>query len=69
MLKIPDGKNSVLIDRAHRVGKLVPGKKRPVVVKLKDTAKMMVKTTLKNVNLRGTGFNIGEQNPQEVQQR
>lgn len=29
----------------------------------------MVKTTLKNVNLRGTGFNIGEQNPQEVQQR
>ena len=70
VLKIPDAKSSVLIDRAHRVGNPAHGKVRPIVVKFKDTAsKMSVKNALKNVKLKGTNFNVGEQFPQEVQQR
>jgi hypothetical protein len=70
ILKIPDVKNKVLIDRAHRIGKPTFGKCRPIVVKFKDTAsKLEVKNALKSVNLKGTKFNVGEQYPQEIQQR
>ena len=59
----------ILIDRAHRMGAFNPNKTRNIVVKFKDTAsKMLVKSALQNVNLRGSPYAVFEQFPPVVQE-
>ena len=70
VLKITNPRESISIDRAHRMGGKIANKTRPVVVKFKDTnSKMRVKDALKTVNLRGSQYNVSEQFPPEVQAR
>ena len=55
VLKITNPRESISIDRAHRMGGKIANKTRPVVVKFKDTnSKMRVKDALKTANLRGS---------------
>ena len=69
-LKVEGYSEKVHVDRAHRVGMLRANKVRPIVVKFRDTtSKMIVKDTLRNVNLRSSPYNVSEQYPQEVQQK
>jgi len=71
VLKIDDPKNTISIDRAHRIGRFDPSKIRPIVVKFKDTSsKVAVQNTLKAAKLsRETPHNVSEQYPQEVKER
>ena len=51
VLKISRSRESVQIDRAHRVGAPSVGKTRSIVVKFKDTdSKLRVKNSLKRVD-------------------
>lgn len=69
-LKIEDPKSKILIDRAHRIGRFINGKTRPIVVKFKDSSsKHLIQSALKSVDLRNTSFNVKEQYPQEVKDR
>lgn len=70
VLKIESARTRVLIDRAHRMGAYKLGKPRAIVVKFKDTeSKMLIKSALKNINLKATPFAVFEQYPQAVQER
>lgn len=70
VLNIQDSRSKVKIDRAHRMNTSTPNRSRPMVAKFCDTkSKMVVKNALRDVNLRGTGYNVTEQYPPEVQQK
>lgn len=70
ILKIPDAKNKIHIDRAHRVGRFMHGKIRPIVVKFSDTdSKLLVKSALRHINLKYSDYNVSEQFPPEVKEK
>lgn len=70
VLKIPNPEACIKIDRAHRMGSIIPGKQRPIVVKFASTAsKMVVKSALQNVNLKSSPYNVFDQFPKIVQDR
>lgn len=70
VLKIPNPRESVLIDRAHRTGAFKPGKPRAMIVKFKDTdSKMLVKSTAKELDLKQTPYGVFDQYPPEVQEK
>ena len=71
VLKIDDPKNTITVNRAHRIGRFDPSKVRPIVVKFKDTSsKVAVQSSLKAAKLsRETPHNVSEQYPQEVKER
>ena len=69
ILHISNPSERILIDRAHRMGAFNPNKTRNIVVKFKDTAsKMLVKSALQNINLRGSPYAVFEQFPPVVQE-
>jgi hypothetical protein len=57
------------IIRAHRVGKPIPGKTRPIVAKLDEDSKSLIKSALKGINLRFSPYNVSDQFPPEVKER
>ena len=68
-LGIPTAKGQIKIDRAHRIGKFMHGKKRPVVVKFNYFQdKMSVKKQAQE-KLRDTPFRVSEQFPKTIQER
>lgn len=70
VLKIPNPRDKIQIDRAHRMGNSVPGKTRAIVVKLKDTeSKSIIKSALKSINLKDTPYAVFDQYPKIVQDR
>ena len=70
VLKIPDAKSKVRINRAHRMGAPHQDWIRPIVCKFSDIDyKQCVKGFLRSANLKGTPFNVFDQLQQEVQQR
>ena len=70
VLKIQNPRESVHIDRAHRLGRGRPGVNRAIVVKFSDSSsKEVIKNALRKVNLRGTQFGVFDQYPFEVQER
>ena len=70
ILKIPNARTRIYIDRAHRVGAYKPNRPRAIVVKFQDTeSKMLVKGALKANNLKDSPYGVFEQYPQMVQER
>lgn len=70
VLKIENAADVIQIDVAHRVGRFVRGKNRPVVARFMNTSsKMRVKSALRNIDLRQTPFNVSEQYPNSVLNR
>lgn len=70
VLKIPRSRESIQIDRAHRIGAPSVGKTRSTVVKFKDTdSKLRVKNSLKHVDLKQSPYAVFDQLPKEVQDR
>jgi hypothetical protein len=69
ILHISDPKAKIRIIRAHRIGKITPGKTRPIVAKFDTDSKMLIKSFLKKVKLQHTDYNVSEQYPQEVKDR
>ena len=70
VLKIPRSRESIQIDRAHRIGAPSVGKTRSIVVKFKDTdSKLRVKNSLKHVDLKQSPYAVFDQLPKEVQDR
>lgn len=69
-LKIPNPRDKIRIDRAHRLGGRMTGRTRSIVVKFKDTdSKLVVKNALREINLRGTAYAVYDQLPPIVQER
>lgn len=69
VLKISDAKSKIHIVNSHRIGSVEPGKTRPIVARLNPDSKFLIKNALKQVNLRGTNFNVAEQYPPEVKEK
>lgn len=70
VLKIENAADVIQIDVAHRVGRFVRGKNRPVVARFMNTSsKLRVKSALRNIDLRQTSFNVSEQYPNSVLNR
>ena len=70
VLGIQNPRDRIRIDRAHRMGAPNAGRTRPIVTKFMDTnSKMLVKDTVKTVNMKQTTFNVFDQLPQKVQER
>ena len=67
VLKIEDPENSIMTDRAHRIGYRSVGKTRPIVAKLVRTKdKELIKHASKVADLRSSDFRAADQFPQEV---
>ncbi|KAL4223417.1 hypothetical protein ACF0H5_016888 [Mactra antiquata] len=64
---ISDAKSK--IKRAHRIGRIVPGKVRPIVAKLDSQSKLMIKNALKIINLKNTVYKMADQYPSLVLER
>ena len=62
-------KDTLYIERAHRVGYGRRCKTRPIVAKFNTDSKNAVKVALRNVNLKGTDYNVLDQFPPEVKDR
>ncbi|KAL4221205.1 hypothetical protein ACF0H5_019469 [Mactra antiquata] len=69
ILGISDAKSKISIERAHRIGRIVPGKVRPIVTKLDSQSKLMIKNALKIINLKNTVYNVADPYPSEVKER
>lgn len=69
VLGIKSAKSKIRIIRAHRVGRPDPNKPRPLVAKLDEDSKQLIKSKLKSVNLRSTPYHVTDQFPPEVQER
>ncbi|KAL4221207.1 hypothetical protein ACF0H5_019471 [Mactra antiquata] len=69
ILGIKDAKSKIVIQRAHRVGRSIPGKIRPIVAKLESESKSIIKNALKVINLKNTPCNVADQYPPEVKDR
>ena len=68
-LGMPAARDEIKIDRAHRIGNYVHGKKRPIVVKFNYYRdKMNVKSTFHD-KMEGSPYRIGEQYPKVIQER
>ena len=64
-----DASEKLFIDRAHRVGKFIPGKVRPIVAKFNSASKDAIKNALKSVRLKHTNYNVSDQFPLEIKER
>lgn len=69
VLKIHEPNKSVKIIVAHRIGKYIPGKIRPIVARLEPDSKNVIKSALKTVKLKTTPYNVSDQYPQEVKEK
>ena len=69
VLHINTPRSKINIVRAHRVGKFIPGKVRPIVAKLESESKSLIKQSLKHVKLQHTEYNVSDQYPPEVKDR
>ncbi|KAJ8321696.1 hypothetical protein KUTeg_000167 [Tegillarca granosa] len=67
-LGIVNARDHVKIERAHRIGKKIQGKVRPIVVKFSH---FPVREELRksSYKLQGSRYGIGEQYPKEIQQK
>jgi hypothetical protein len=69
ILRINDPRSKINIIRAHRVGKFISGKTRPIVAKFDSESKSLIKESLKHVKLQHTDYNVADQYPPEVKDR
>lgn len=67
-LHIEDADTKIHIVRAHRIGRYNSIKARPIVAKLDDDSKMLIKNALRAVNLQNTTYHVSDQYPPEVQE-
>jgi len=68
-LEMPDAKNTVKIDRAHRLGKYTTAKKRPIVAKFnfyQDKQDIKQRVYERRADL---GVNVSDQYPKIIQER
>ncbi|XP_041346837.1 uncharacterized protein LOC121366455, partial [Gigantopelta aegis] len=59
--------DTLLMDRAHRIGKINPGRDRPIMVKF-SSFRQREQVRKSSFKLKNTKFGIGEQFPKAVQQ-
>jgi hypothetical protein len=69
VLKMHEPEKCINIIVAHRIGRFVPGKIRPIVARLESDSKMTIKNVLKTIKLKGTDYNVSDQYPQEVKEK
>jgi hypothetical protein len=69
ILRIHEPEKTVNIIVAHRIGRYVPGKIRPIVARLEPDSKMTLKRVLKYTKLKETPYNVSDQYPQEVKDK
>ena len=69
VLHMSNPADNIHIERAHRIGRYISGKTRPVVAKLNSDSKTLIKNATKSVNLKNSSYNIADQFPQEVKER
>jgi hypothetical protein len=69
VLKMKSPEQNIKIVVAHRIGRFVPGKIRPIVARLEPESKAMIKKALKSVKLKETPYNVSDQFPQEVKDK
>jgi len=68
-LGLDNAKNTIRLDRAHRLGSFEHGKKRPIVTKFNFYGdKMKVKDAARE-RLRDTAFRVSDQFPKQIQDR
>ena len=67
-LKIEGATTKILLDRAHRLGRIEKGKIRPLVAKF-HYFKQREEVRMSAKNLKDTSFGLGEQFPKEIQDR
>ncbi|XP_041379098.1 uncharacterized protein LOC121391585 [Gigantopelta aegis] len=60
--------DTLLIDRAHMIGKISPGRDRPIVVKF-SSFRQKEQVRKSSFKLKNTNFGIGEQFPKAVQEK
>ena len=68
-LQMPEAQDSLKLDRAHRIGRYNPSKKRPIVVKFNyHQDKLSVKRRANDL-LKNSDFGVSDQFPKPIQDR
>lgn len=68
-LEMPDAPTTIKIDRAHRIGRFNPTKKRPIVAKFNFHQDKIVVKQKANTMLRHSDFSVADQYPKPIQER
>ena len=68
-LDMPDAPTTIKVDRAHRIGRFNPAKKRPIVVKFNYHQDKIVVKQKANSALRHSDFAVADQYPKPIQDR
>lgn len=69
VLKMHEPEKCINIIVAHRIGRSVPGRIRPIVARLESDSKMAIKNALKTIKLKDSDYNVSDQYPQEVKEK